>query len=277
MSTAIVLADRGVIQVSGEEAGKFLHNLVTNDVASLRAGEARFAALLSPQGKILSDFLVFANGDGSYFVDCPLALAADLAKRLSMYKLRSKVTIENRSAELEAIAFPEADEPPQVAALALAREPRAPIGFRALAEKGGVAPLGARENYDALRIRAGVPQGGVDFSYGDAFPHEANMDLLHGLDFNKGCYVGQEVVSRMKHRGLARKRVTHYDAEGAAPAPGESIYAGEIEIGQTGSCSGEEGLALIRLDRLDDARARGATPMAAGTALSFEKVAAASG
>lgn len=270
MTTAIALADRGVIEVSGEDAAKFLHNLVTNDIAGLKPGEARFAALLTPQGKILFDFVVFAVGEGRFLLDCPLSLATDLAKRLSMYKLRAKLTVTDLSDSLEALAFPDADARPEAAALALAPDPRAAaLGWRGLAEKGRIAATGATEAYEARRIRAGVPKGGVDFAYSDAFPHEADMDLFAGLDFKKGCYVGQEVVSRMKHRNLVRKRVTPYRAPGGAPKAGETIRAGEIEIGVTGSSIGEEGLALIRLDRLADAAEKGDAPMAGGVALAF--------
>jgi len=270
MTKAILLDDRGIIEVAGEDAGAFLHNLVTNDVASLKQGEARFAALLTPQGKILFDFLVFAAGDKRYLLDCPLDLVADLQKRLNIYKLRSKLTVTNRSDEFEAIAFPDAGAPPQLEAVAIAADPRGPLGFRAIAEKGRIPTGDDRLAYDTLRIHAGVPLGGVDFAYGGTFPHEANMDLLSGIDFKKGCYVGQEVVSRMKHRGLVRKRVAKYRAPGGAPAPGEAIRAGGVEIGVTGSRLDDEGLAMIRLDRLDDALAAGATPEAAGADLSFE-------
>jgi len=270
MTTAVALPDRGIIEVAGEDAGKFLHGLVTNDIAALKASEARFAALLTPQGKILFDFLVFATGDGRYLLDCPLALAADLEKRLNIYKLRSKLTVTNRSSDLEAIAFPDSNERPQVEAVAIAADPRGPLGFRAIAENGKILTERAQEAYETRRIHAGVPLGGVDFAYGATFPHEANMDLLAGIDFKKGCYVGQEVVSRMKHRGLARKRVARYRAPGGAPAPGEAIRAGDIEIGVTGSRLHDEGLAMIRLDRLSDALATGATPVAGGAALSFE-------
>lgn len=272
MTTAILLEDRGVIDVSGEDAARFLHNLVTNDILSLTAGQARFAALLTPQGKILFDFVVFALGEGRFLLDCPLSLAADLAKRLTMYKLRAKITVADLSDRLEVVAFPDADAPPAVAAVAAAPDPRAAaLGWRAIAEKGSLPAPGALADYETRRIRAGVPKGGVDFNYADAFPHEADMDLLAGLDFKKGCYVGQEVVSRMKHRGLVRKRVTPYRAAGGAPAPGEAIRAGEIEIGITGSAAGEEGLALIRLDRLADAREKGEPPTAGGVALEFRE------
>ncbi len=270
MATAILLDDRGIIEVAGEDAAAFLHNLVTNDVAALKPGEARFAALLTPQGKILFDFLIFAASDKRYLLDCLLALADDLQKRLNIYKLRSKLTVTNRSDEFEAIAFPDSSEVPKVEAVAIAADPRGPLGFRAIAEKGKIPTRDERKAYEALRIHAGAPLGGVDFAYGGTFPHEANMDLLSGIDFKKGCYVGQEVASRMKHRGLVRKRVAKYRAQGGAPAPGEAIRAGEIEIGVTGSRLDEEGLAMIRLDRLDDALAAGATPEAAGAALSFE-------
>ncbi len=270
MTTATVLADRGVIEVFGEDAAKFLHNLVTNDIAGLEPGEARFAALLTPQGKILFDFVVFALGDGRFLLDCPLSLAKDLEKRLNMYKLRAKVTVRDHSDSLEAVAFPDATARPAVEALALAPEPRTPaLGWRGIAEMGKLAASGASEDYETRRIRAGVPKGGVDFPYSDAFPHEADMDLFAGLDFKKGCYVGQEVVSRMKHRNLVRKRVAPYRAAGAAPGPGEPIRAGDLEIGVTGSSAGGDGLALIRLDRLADAREKGDAPMAGGVVLDF--------
>ncbi|MGJ0397362.1 MAG: YgfZ/GcvT domain-containing protein [Methylocystis sp.] len=270
MTKAILLDDRGIIEVSGEDAGAFLHNLVTNDVASLKPGEARFAALLTPQGKILFDFLIFAAGGDRYLLDCPLALVADLQKRLNIYKLRSKLTVTDRSDAFEAIAFPDAGAPPRIEAVAIAADPRGPLGFRAIAEKGKIPVGDDRKAYDALRIHAGVPLGGIDFAYGGTFPHEANMDLLSGIDFKKGCYVGQEVVSRMKHRGLVRKRVAKYHAQSGAPAPGEAIRAGGVEIGVTGSRLEQEGLAMIRLDRLDGALAAGATPVAGGSDLSFE-------
>jgi hypothetical protein len=270
MTTSILLDDRAIIEVAGEDAGKFLHNLVTNDVAALKPNEARFAALLTPQGKILFDFLVFAAGDGRYLLDCPLDLAADLEKRLNIYKLRSKLTVINRSGEFEAIAFPDSTEAPKVEAVAIAADPRGPLGFRAIAEKGRVPTQDGRTDYEARRIHAGVPLGGVDFAYGGTFPHEANMDLLAGIDFKKGCFIGQEVVSRMKHRGLVRKRVAKYRAQGGAPAPGEAIRAGDVEIGVTGSRLQEEGLAMIRLDRLGDAQEKGQSPVAGGVALEFE-------
>ena len=273
MKEAILLGDRGVVTVSGADATKFLHNLVTNDVAKLKPDEARFCALLTPQGKILFDFLVFPFGGDGYLIDCPLALEADLIRRLTIYKLRSVVEIASKSAELAAFAILP-DERPDVRAAALARDPRSEkLGWRAIAARGALPAAGARENYEARRIAAGVPAGGVDFAYGDAFPHEANMDLLSGVDYTKGCYVGQEVVSRVKHRGLARKRLARYTAQGVAPPPGTQVLLGETDIGVTGSALGDKGLALVKVEKLAEARAAGVLPKAAGVALEFPEAA----
>jgi folate-binding protein YgfZ len=271
MTTRISLADRGVVEVSGPDAAKFLHNLLTNNIASLATGEARYAALLSPQGKILVDFLVFAHDleEGrSFLLDCPRELVPDLLQRFTKYKLRSQVSFEDRSDDLRSVALFDGDEKPDIAALAIGRDPRAPtLGWRAIVSASEAAESHGREAYEARRIAAGVPDGGVDFAYGDAFPHEANMDLLAGVDFVKGCFVGQEVVSRMKHRGTVRKRVTPFHVNGLAPEPGTPVKAGDVELGVTGSRLGGEGLALIRLDRLEDAKAAGNVATAGGVEL----------
>ena len=266
----ILLDDRGVIDAQGPDAGKFLHGLVTNDILGLAPGGARFAALLSPQGKILFDFLVFAPAPEHYFLDCPRALADDLLKRLNLYKLRAKLDLANRSDELAVIAVEGAGAPTGRTILAFAADPRTDLGGRAIVARDAVNATGDRADYEARRIRLGLPMGGVDFAYGDAFPHEADMDIFNGLDFGKGCYVGQEVVSRMKHRGAIRKRVIRYSTTGDAPPAGETIKAGDTEIGVTGSHMKNEGLALARLDRLAEAQAKGETPTAGGVALRFD-------
>jgi len=274
MTGPILLADRGVVEVAGADATKFLHGLVTNDVQRVAPGEARFCALLAPQGKILFDFFVFAVGDGEnrrYWLDCPKALEADLIKRLSFYRLRSTVTIASLSDTLAVFALTEAAQAGS-AALAVAPDPRAEaLGFRAIAPRSSLGAGTERAEYEARRVASGVPEGGVDFSYGEAFPHEANMDLLAGVDFKKGCFVGQEVVARTQHRGLARRRVARYRAEGGAPEPGTPVKAGETDLGVTGSRQGDLGLAMIRLDRLEDALRAGVTPQAGGARLEFQK------
>jgi hypothetical protein len=240
------LAGRGVVAVEGPDAVGFLQGLITNDVEALAPGAARFAALLTPQGKILFDFIALRGPDG-FALDTAAALAPDLAKRLRFYKLRAKVEIADRSDALAVLAG-WGDAPAPAGAFA---DPRLPaLGWRAIVPVAEAAGLPADEAaYRAHRIALGVPEGGEDFAHGDAFPHDANMDDLAGVDFAKGCYVGQEVVSRMKHRGTARRRVL--TATGASPLPpaGTAVTAGGKPIGAVGSSAGTRGLALVRIDR----------------------------
>jgi folate-binding protein YgfZ len=263
------LTDRGIVRVSGADAQSFLQGLLTNDVETLRPGEARFAALLTPQGKILFDFLVLkvaANGGEWFLLDCSGALAPDLAKRLGFYRLRAKVEIVDESADHGIIAF--WDEEPENAPGGLfyadPRESR--LGWRAIlpSAKAVAVREASVAEYEAHRIGLGVPKGGLDFAYGDAFPSEADMDMLNGVDFAKGCYVGQEVVSRMKHRGAQRKRVVPVWLGGEAPAPGTPILDGELTVGTLGSSAGLQALAMLRLDRVGDAKAAGRALTAAG-------------
>ncbi len=269
--TGVWLEDRGIVDVAGPEAGELLQRLVTNDVLGLARGEARYAALLTPQGKIVVDFLVAAAGEASYLIDCPRHLAADLAKKLTLYRLRAKVTITDRSAELDVAAvWPDA---PNLTDALVVRDPRHPsLGYRAVASHAVLADvIGATgpEAYMAHRIDAGVPEGGADFAYGDAFPHDVNLDLLNGIDFGKGCYVGQEVISRVQHRGTARKRIRPVIFEGAPPPAGAEVMVGEIAIGTMGSAVPGRGLAMVRIDRAAEAAALGAPASAAGVHLSI--------
>jgi tRNA-modifying protein YgfZ len=263
------LEDRGVLRIAGEEAATFLQGLLTNDVQSLAVGAARYAALLSPQGKILFDFLALrvpAETGTAFLIDGPAAQLGELAKRLGFYRLRAKVAISDESADLAVVAFWGAP-PPETPAGFLYVDPRDPrLGWRAIlprAEPAAVAQGGAEE-YEAHRIRLGVPRGGVDFAYADIFPHDANLDLLHGVDFEKGCYVGQEVVSRMRHRGALRKRIVRLALTGAAPAVGTPVLAGETPVGTLGSAANGLALALVRLDRVEDARTAGGALTAGG-------------
>ncbi len=261
---AAFLDDRGVVRVSGEDATGFLQGLLTNDVAKLGAHEARYAALLSPQGKLLFDFLLVrapADAGAAFLLDCAAAQAGDLVKRLAKYKLRARIVVADESADHGVIAYWN-DEPENAPGGVFYADPRAgALGHRAILPRAKAVAVGEASvgEYEALRISLGVPKGGVDFAYGEAFPHEADMDLFHGLDFEKGCYVGQEVVSRMKHRGEARKRVVRVRLTGAAPAPGAAVSDGELLVGLIGSSSGRHALALLRLDRVEAAKAAGRT------------------
>jgi folate-binding protein YgfZ len=269
---AAFLPDRGVVKVTGDTARDFLNGLITTDTALLRPGLGRFGALLTPQGKITADFLITeapSGHGGGFLIDCPKALAQSLTDKLTFYRLRAKVGIENLSDGLGVLAVWDGDAASRPD-LSFA-DPRHPsLGFRILvpqelAQKA-TGLIGAQmveaSAYEAHRIALGVPRGGLDFIYGDAFPHETNMDRLHGVDFEKGCYVGQEVVSRMQHRGTARTRTVRVLLEDA-PEPGTAVLAGDKSVGTMGSAADHHGLALIRVDRASEALEAG-TPLTAG-------------
>ena len=272
---AVLLEDRGVVRVSGEDAASFLQGVLTNEVEKLGPREARYAALLTPQGKILFDFLVVrlpANGGAAFALDCAAIQAADLAKRLSFYKLRAKVAISDESADHCVLAYWGGRGESAPGGIAYADPRAAELGWREILPRAKGLAIGEAglSDYEALRISLGVPKGGVDFVYADAFPHEANLDLLHGVDFEKGCYVGQEVVSRMKHRGGGRKRVVRVRLDGAAPAPGTPVMDGELPVGTLGSSAGASALAMLRLDRVEDAKAAGRRLSAGGVGVVTE-------
>jgi tRNA-modifying protein YgfZ len=271
---AALLADRGVVKVAGDDARTFLHGLVSADILKLVPGIARFCALLTPQGKIIADFIVVeapAQDGGGFFLDVGRALAKPLLDRLNLYKLRSRAIAEDLSDVLGILAAWNGDAATSIG-LSYA-DPRLPaLGLRAMLPPHRAADAAAAldaefvdaSQYEAHRIALGIPQGGVDFSYSDAFPHEADMDQLGGVDFAKGCYVGQEVVSRMEHRGIARTRALPIRYTGAAPAAGVAVMAGERQVGTMGSAAAGRGLALLRLDRVADALSRGEQLLAGG-------------
>lgn len=267
------LPDRGVIKVAGEDARNFLNGLITTDLDRLKPALGRFGALLTPQGKIIVDFLITeapAGHGGGFLIDCPRALADGLATKLKFYKLRAKVTVDNLSDDLGVLAAWDG----QLAAqpdLAFADPRNEHLGYRILIPEDlkqklsdliGAELVDAAE-YEAHRIALGVPRGGLDFMYGDAFPHETNMDRLAGVDFDKGCYVGQEVVSRMQHRGTARTRSVKVLLEDSSPEAGVSVMASDKSVGTMGSSAKGKGIALVRIDRVADALDAG-QPLTAG-------------
>lgn len=272
-----LLPDRGVVKVAGDDARGFLNGLVTNDMAKVAPGKPRFAALLTPQGKIIVDFIVAeapSNDGGGFFLDCPRALASTLVEKLNFYKLRAKVICEDLSSVLGVVAIWDGTAESEYGLSY--PDPRLPaLGSRimlpphlaeeAAADLGGM--LVSADAYEAHRIALGVPRGGLDFIYGDTFSHEADMDQLNGVDFGKGCYIGQEVVSRVEHRASARSRVVPIVYDEFAPSSGLPVMAGDRQIGTLGSTAKGHGLALMRLDRIGDALAAGATIEAGGIAI----------
>jgi folate-binding protein YgfZ len=270
---AALLPDRGVLRVAGDDARRFLNDLTTNDMAKVAPETACYAALLTPQGKIIVDFIVIeapADDGGGFFLDVPRSLTPTLVQKLSFYKLRAKITVEDLSEALGVLAVWDGAG---VSDYGLCySDPRlAALGWRIMlppqlaveaTEDLGATPV-EPESYEAHRIALGVPRGGEDFAYGNTFPHEADMDQLAGVDFDKGCYVGQEVVSRVEHRNSARSRVVPVVYDEFAPSSGLPVLAGDKQVGTFGSAAKGRALALLRLDRVSDALASG-TPLTCG-------------
>lgn len=253
MTKPVSLAHRSVISVSGADADTFLNGIVTASALGMRTGEIRYGGLLTPQGKVIADMLLTRDGD-AILLDCAEVAAASVVRRLTMMKLRAAVSIAMQP-DLGVSVFEGASDP---------RSPLAPL--RCIGPRG---PADDSSAWHAARIAAGLPEQGFDFGLEEVFPADINMDLVGGVDFRKGCFVGQEVVSRMKRRGTARRRTlkVHVDAGVATPAP---VLANDFEIGMLTSISGGAALARVRIDRLAEARTKGETITAGGAPIAFE-------
>ncbi len=278
---AALLPDRGVVKVVGDDARGFLNGLLTTDIGQVTPDNACFAALLTPQGKIIVDMIVAeapARDGGGFFLDAPKALAKSCVDRLNFYRLRAKVIVEDLSDVLGVMAVWAGNAATEYGLCY--RDPRLPaLGHRVMLPphlvEEAAADIGAalvpEAEFEAHRIGLGIPRGGLDFAYGDAFPHEADMDQLHGVDFHKGCFVGQEVVSRMEHRGNVRTRIVPAAYDGFAPDAGAAVTAAEKQVGTFGSSAQGRALALLRLDRAEDAMAAGHALVAGAVTLRLVK------
>jgi len=247
---AAYLSTKSLICLSGKDAQDFLQSLITTDIDSLPENEARPGALLTPQGKILFDFLIWRDGDG-FLIETEAGQRDALMRRLTMYKLRAAVEIAAGTEDGVTVFWGEdtgravvKDAAFEKAGITLTRAP-------------GKQADEPEQPYHALRIEAGVSASGHDYALQDAFPHDVLLDKTGGLSFRKGCYVGQEVVSRMQHRGTARRRVALVSGSAALPASGTEIVAGGKPVGALGTVAGNKGLAIVRTDRVGDALARG--------------------
>jgi folate-binding protein YgfZ len=258
------LPERSTVTVEGPDAQKFLQDLITNDLDLLTTQSAVHAGLLSPQGKILFEFIVVPS-DRGFVLDIVRARAAELVKRLTLYKLRAKIAISDRGEDQDVYAA-WGDGASRIAPDAYA-DPRLPeLGVRVIrAKEDAIAGASDLAAYEAHRIGLGVPEADTDYALGDTFPHEACFDILHGVAFDKGCFVGQEVVSRMEHRGTARKRFVILEGNATLPPAKTEVTAGaesaRAVVGVMGSHAGTLGLALVRLDRAAEALAKGQTIM----------------
>lgn len=246
------LSRRGVVHVAGDGVRAFLDNIVTCKTAKVAPGRPVYGALLTPQGKVTHEMFVHDGGADALLLDVHAATRGELIKRLTLYRLRAKIEIADVT-----------DAHAVLQSFGGGNDPRVPgLGDRTLAPAdAGAAP--DDDAYDAARIERGLPEDGSDYAPETVFPADVNLDLLNGVDFAKGCFVGQEVASRMKRKGAVRKRTVIVEAD-AALVPGAEITAGEAKLGAVTSAVGAAGLALLRLDRLANANA---PPAANGAAV----------
>ena len=275
MSVALLaLSDRGVVGLSGVDARAWLDNLVTNDLAVLDGQPAVFSALLSPQGKVLFAFFVILH-NGELLLETHATSVAPLIKRLSLYKLRAQVALRDASADWVPVWAEREQLKPSSngQGTIVFADPRAPDAlWRGVAPASVAGGVPSPDAYKAARVRHGIAEAPDDYALGDIFPHEANFDLCAGVSFTKGCFIGQEVVARMQNKSVVRKRVVRIAAE-TALVSGAEITVGAATIGKIGSVAGNNGLALLRLDRVVEARTKGETIMAGGTPLTVEPAA----
>jgi len=246
MPTAI-LADRAIIDVSGPDAEHFLQNILTLDLDALGKDEAKPGALLAPQGKIMFDFLVSRSGDNALRLECRADIADDFVRRLMLYRLRAKAEISKQDQSVVAVTW-QADSAASHSDSTV-RDSRfqQPV-FR---HYGPHPEASASEaDWHSFRIDNGVAESGADYALSDAFPHDVLLDQMGGVGFKKGCFIGQEVVSRMQHRGTARRRVLLVSAATGLPAPGTELRADGKVLGTLSSVDGSNGLAIARIDRV---------------------------
>jgi folate-binding protein YgfZ len=270
------LHQRGLLTVAGEDRGAFLQGLISNDITKVDGTRAIYSGFLTAQGRYLHDFFVAEIGD-TFYLDCERARLDDLRRRLSLYKLRAKVSL---AAVGDAMAVVALFGPGTVQALGLPEEagsaqplkggvvfvdPRlVGLGARAIVPRDAISVFaekgykpGSFEAYDALRLSLGVPDGSRDLTVEKALLLENGFDELNGVDWKKGCYVGQELTARMKYRALTRKRLTPVRIEGPAPQPGTAVMLDDQEAGEMRSVHGTLGLALLRLEVLEQAEKDG--------------------
>jgi len=252
-----LLSTRSVIALKGDETHAFLQSVVSQNVDGMIENELRFSTLLTPQGKILFDFFILKIPDG-YLLDCHAAMASTLMKRLKLYKLRAKISIELAD---DLNVFTHWDTPNQNTTLS---DPRhIALGYRSIGRSDQFLPNANEEKYDIHRISLGVPQFGDEFGGEERFLLDVNYDALNGVDYKKGCFVGQEVTSRMKRKGEIRKRtvIVHFNEGIPDITTGADIKTDNSVLGTllAGASSNKTVLAVIRTDRLKKAQLENAS------------------
>ena len=261
-----LVKDRALVSVSGPDAEHFLQNILTVDLDKLGRGEAKPGALLSPQGKILFDFLVSRDAENSFRLECRADIANDFLRRLTLYRLRAKVEFSIEDQASVTVAWGNDSSASSVESTVSDTRFARDLVMRCYGAAQGDGDPAA---WNAFRIAHGVAESGADYALGDAFPHDVLLDQTGGVGFQKGCYVGQEVVSRMQHRGTARRRVLIASADTPLPAPGTEISSAGKALGALGSVAGNQGLAIVRIDRVKDAMDTGQTIAAGDMAITL--------
>lgn len=232
---------RALIRVGGPDVRPFLHNLLTQDVESLAVSEIRFGALLSPPGRLLFDLFIWGEGE-DVILDVAADRRADLMKRLALYRLRARVEIVEDDRPVLA-SWPDVAE-------GFTADPRLPaLGGRRLGD--GPPPTATEDDYRSHRLNVGAPDPDADGDRDKRYPIEADFDLLNGIDFQKGCFIGQETTSRMKRRGAIRNRMLPIVFDGPPPVPGTEVLNGELRAGEVLTGLDGAAMALLRLDRID--------------------------
>lgn len=261
------LRDRALVSVSGPDAEHFLQNILTTDLDALGRGEAKPGALLTPQGKILFDFLISRADENIFRLECRAETIDDFMRRLTLYKLRAKVEIAKADRSVVTVVWESHSTASQFESA-----PFADARFvDAIVTRfyGGAADSGDLAAWQAFRIANGIAESGSDYQLGDAFPHDVLLDEVGGVGFKKGCYVGQEVVSRMQHRGTARRRVLIVSAERPLPTSRAELAVAGRPVGTLGSTAGTTGLAIARIDRVKAALDAGLPILADDVAVSL--------
>jgi len=249
----IQLKDRSLLRVAGPDAEHFLQNILTTDLSQLAPGALKPGALLTPQGKVMFDFLISRDGEDAFLLDCRADITDNFQRRLTLYKLRAKAEISKLDQKLVVIRWDGESASSQTDSTWLA-DTRFPANAgveRLYADSTTAQPDEAA--WTSVRIAHGIVESGADYDLGDAFPHDILLDETGGVGFTKGCYVGQEVVSRMQHRGTARRRVMVVHGDAALPDKGTEIRANGRPVGSLASVAGANGLAIVRIDRVKDA------------------------
>lgn len=246
------LTERALIDVAGPDAEHFLQNVLTPDLAALPDGAAGPGALLTPQGKILFAFLICRTGKAAFMLEAGKEDADAFIKRLTLYRLRAKADISMRDQHVVAVSWQDDSTSSDIDSGA--RDMRFPETAGVCRHYDDLPPADSHlEDWDRLRIVHGVAEIGADFESAEAFPHDVLMDQNGGVGLKKGCFVGQEVVSRMQHRGTARRRVMIVEGARDLPPAGTAVRAGGRTLGALGSTAGAEGLAILRIDRVKNA------------------------